>query len=335
MKPFQSVKSSDCTEDFKNVKHLVFAGGGIRGVAYVGALNSIYETTGIDFSLSAHRPQSCTGVSVGSLVSLLICIGYSLIELNEFATSLLTKTFVDVNPMLLLKGEVSIDSGEKLRNYLVDILERKGFTDQTTLLDLKMQQKIKLETSCTDLTTASVVHLNYETYPNLPVIDAVMASMALPIIFPPIKGPNGHLWGDGGILENYPISRYDASNVLGFSFKWKIDGKPDSLLSYILRLVQIQQIPNEICSWRLMKPEHRKRTIMIDVGSISLLGPNWDFALTKEICDALLVCGSTAAIQVMKNWSKQSDCLVDSNDPGSLLVSNEKRILPSHIENLS
>jgi predicted acylesterase/phospholipase RssA len=328
MKPFTNFKESECTNDFKNIRHLVFAGGGIRGVAFIGALKSIYDKTGIDFSLIAHRPLSITGVSVGALLSLLIVTGHSIQELVEFSTSLLSESFVSIDPLHLLKGGLSVDNGDKLKVFLCKLLQKKGFTEETTLSQLTSTTKIMLETVVTNLTTASIHYVSSETYPDLPVITAVMASMSLPLIFPPVKGPSGHLWADGGILENFPIRKYDADSTLGFTFLWKIDGKPDSLLSYIMRLIQLQQIPSEICSWNLMPKKHKKRSIVIDCGGISLLGSNWDFALTLETKEALLNIGKRAAEDKMNSWLLYSE--IDA-DPGSRLPSFSPRTLPSFL----
>lgn len=329
MKSFTSVKESTCTESFKNIRHLVFAGGGIRGVAFVGALKSIYDTTGIDFSLIAHRPLTCTGVSVGALLSLLIVIGFSVHELIDFSNSLINESFVTIDPMFLLKGGLSVDNGDKLKLFLENLMEKKGFSPLTTLSQLYIANRVSLETLVTNLTTASVLFLNHETHPDLRVVTAVMASMSLPLIFPPVKGWNGHLWADGGIMDNFPIRKYPALNTLGFSFMWKIDGKPDSLFSFILRLIQIQQISQEICSWNLLPIEFKRRTIVIDCGSINMLGPNWDFALTSEIREALLTIGKKSADDKMREWNavyKEIDI-----DPGSRLPSISARILPSYL----
>ncbi len=329
MKSFTSVKESTCTEDFKNVRHLVFAGGGIRGLAFVGALKSIYDTTGIDFSLIAHRPLTCTGVSVGALLSLLIVIGFSVHELIDFSNSLINESFVTIDPMFLLKGGLSVDNGDKLKLFLEKLMEKKGFSPLTTLSQLYIATRVSLETLVTNLTTASVLFLNHETNPDLKVITAVMSSMSLPLIFPPVKGSNGHLWADGGIMDNFPIRKYPASSTLGFSFMWKIDGKPDSLFSFILRIIQMQQIAQEICSWNLLPLDLKRRTIVIDCGSISMLGPNWDFALTSEIREALLAIGKKSADDKMREWNdvyKEIDI-----DPGSRLPSISARILPSYL----
>lgn len=318
-----------CTSDLLNVKHLVFAGGGIRGLAVVGSLKSIFDQTGIDFSLIAHRPKSCTGVSIGALISLLIVIGFSVHDLIEFSKTLLNESFVTINPMHLLKGGLSVDNGEKLKILLEKQLRSRGFPASITLLQLFESTKVNLETVVTDLTTASIVYLSHETFPDLLVSTAVLSSMSLPLIFPPVKASNGHLWADGGILENFPIRKYPSEFVLGFSFLWKIDGKPDSLLSFIMRLIQLQNIPSEIASWHLLKPDYKKRTILIDCGSISMLGPNWDFALTLEIREALLHIGKHAAETTLENWGRK--CIELNVDPGSRLPSLIPRILPSFL----
>lgn len=329
MKPFTNVKETSCTNDFQNVRHLVFAGGGIRGLAFVGALKAIYDKTGIDFSLIAHRPIMCTGVSVGALLSLLIVIGFSVHELLDFSSSLLNETFVSINPLLLLKGGLSVDNGEKLTAFLTSLLEKKGFSASTTLSQLFIATRVSLETVITNLTTASVMYINHESHPTLSVITAVMASMSLPLIFPPVKGTNGHVWADGGIMENFPMHKYPAETSLGFTFIWKIDGKPDSLLSYIMRLIQLQQIPQEICSWNLMPVALKRKCIVIDCGSISMLGPNWDFALTSEIREALLLIGKKAADEKMSTWTEPYSEI--DIDPGSRLPSISPRILPSYM----
>ena len=329
MKPFLNLKDSTCTNDFKNIKHLVFAGGGIKGLAFVGALKSIYDKTGIDFSLIAHKPSTCTGVSIGALLAFLIVIGFSVHELLEFSNSLVNESFVTIDPLHLLKGGLSVDTGEKLKLFLINILQKKGFPATITLAQLFSLTKVQLETVVTNLTTASILYLNHELYPDVPVLTAVMASMSLPLIFPPVKGTSGHLWADGGILENYPIRKYTPQKTLGFTFLWKIDGKPDSLLSYIMRLIQLQQIPSEICSWNLLPIELKQRSIVIDCGSINMLGSNWDFALTLEIKEALLLIGKKSADEKMKTWNdeyKEIDI-----DPGSRLPSISTRILPLYL----
>ena len=60
-----------------------------------------------------------------------------------------------------------------------------------------------------------------------------------------------------------------------------------------------------------------------------MLGPNWDFALTSEILEALLTIGKKSSDDKMREWNavyKEIDI-----DPGSRLPSISARILPSYL----
>jgi hypothetical protein len=61
-----------------------------------------------------------------------------------------------------------------------------------------------------------------------------------------------------------------------------------------------------------------------------MLGPNWDFALTSEIREALLMIGKKAADEKMKTWNDVSYKDIDI-DPGSRLPSLSIRVLPSYL----
>ena len=60
----------------KMIRALVFSGGGIRGLAFVGCLRALEE---LDI---LNQVECYIGTSIGSIVSLLVCIDYKYNELN-------------------------------------------------------------------------------------------------------------------------------------------------------------------------------------------------------------------------------------------------------------
>ena len=61
--------------DYKNATCLVLPSGGIKGVYLLGALHYLYETCGMD------HIQSYYGTSIGSIISGLLIIGFTPMEI--------------------------------------------------------------------------------------------------------------------------------------------------------------------------------------------------------------------------------------------------------------
>jgi predicted acylesterase/phospholipase RssA len=67
-----------------------------------------------------------------------------------------------------------------------------------------------------DLMSFELVEFSHLSHPDMPILDAVRASSALPILFQPVEY-NGRLYTDGGFLLNYPLVKCtaDPSTILG------------------------------------------------------------------------------------------------------------------------
>jgi hypothetical protein len=305
----------------------VFAGGGIRGLAYIGALQYLRDVKCVDFG--AHRPklQSVAGVSIGSLLALLICCGYSVPELIAFGADIQHSDVMMPDPVRLLSGELSVDNGETLASFIKEKLVRKGFSPDTTFSQLFACTGIKFHVTVSDTTDASVVHITPDTHPHLPVYLAVQASMSIPLIFPPVKSPDGHLWVDGGLLENFPIVRFHPGDVLGFNFRWSMEKQGTTLITHMLRVMQIIQLPGDVAQKQLMSDEHRDRIVEIDTGDVTTLGSAISAdSVTMETRTHLMAAGSRAMRDKIYVW----DNIVGITDKKHV-----KRELPAYLSALS
>jgi predicted acylesterase/phospholipase RssA len=289
--------------DFQAIKCLVFAGGGIRGLAYIGALQYLRDVKCVDFG--AHRPklESLAGVSIGSLLALLICCGYSVPELISFGGEITHDDVMIPDPVRLFSGELSIDNGETLSAFIKEKLVRKGFSPDTTFSQLFACTGIKFHVTVSDTTTASVVQITPDSHPHLPVYLAVQASMSIPLIFPPVKSPEGHLWVDGGLLENFPIMRFDPSSVLGFNFRWSMEKPGTTLVTHMLRVMQIIQLPGDVAQKHLMSEAHQNRIVEIDTGDVTTLGSAIaQESVSMETRTHLMAAGSRAMRDKIYIW---------------------------------
>lgn len=159
---------------------LALGGGGARGLAHIGVIKVLKEANvPIDFIV---------GTSMGGVVGGLFASGMSLDELEHEAIQL-TRPSQMIRLMDISLPKRGLVSENRLRPYLQRLLKRE--IDIETLspplavvtVDLKSQKEIVLRKG--------------------PLIDAMMATSAVPGIFPPVD-IEMHSLVDGGVLNNVP-----------------------------------------------------------------------------------------------------------------------------------
>merc|ERR1711965_1261053 len=119
----------------------------------------------------------------------------------------------------------------------------------------------------------------------MPVWKAVVASMAVPILFRPVDY-DGHLYVDGGVFENVPLCPFGASaQVLTFRFAGGVPAQSSGELhasgfpAYVRRLMQCAVSFHERSQLRQSVPvQVRHRVIEVDSGSMQSL----QFRITRE-----------------------------------------------------
>ncbi|MEK7464858.1 MAG: patatin-like phospholipase family protein [Patescibacteria group bacterium] len=174
---------------------LVLPGGFLRGAFQAGALKAFHER-GI-------RPSYIVGVSVGALNGAAFAAGKmdSLLSLYEAATPRPSKFLYDWNLAGLLRlffWSESVFVAGPLRR----LIEK-----QLGLGDL-MASDIKLDIIATDFQDGTeVVFSNHNPDHRDPKLltEALLASAAMPVVFPPIIYRDHQLF-DGGVIQENPIS---------------------------------------------------------------------------------------------------------------------------------
>ena len=65
------------------------------------------------------------------------------------------------------------------------------------------------------------MQLSVDTTPNVRVIDGIMASLSIPVLFKPCSLENSEeVYVDGGLINNFPINVFDPSTTLGIRLCW-------------------------------------------------------------------------------------------------------------------
>lgn len=157
---------------------LALGSGGARGVAHIGFLQALTE---------ADIHASCvTGCSMGAIVGACYCAGIPMDDVREQVFKLRVSRIatLNINP---IKANGLFNMG-KARKLLTDHLGEKTFTEL----------EIPFQCVATDLAAGRSVWLKHGV-----VVDAALASSALPGVFTPIQAEGIRLV-DGGVLERVP-----------------------------------------------------------------------------------------------------------------------------------
>lgn len=181
---------------------LVMGGGGMKGIAHIGVWKAI-EEAGI-------RPDAIMGTSIGSLIAAAIAGGYGWKELAEIARMLTKDDIVAINRRAVFFGgvrEEAVFLGDHFRRYIERIMPVKTFSEM----------KIPFRLNTVSLVSGDEVWFGTGVREDLPVADAVYASCALPIYFPPLHAGGDH-FVDGGVIDVLPIRKaalWGAERIIG------------------------------------------------------------------------------------------------------------------------
>lgn len=209
-----------------HVAHLVFEGGGVRGIAYAGALE-VLEEAGVLANV-----ESTSGTSVGGLVAVLYAVGYSPHELMAVLADLKIQRFNDGRWMFIggasrMSRRYGWYRGEHFETWVASLIERKTSQRDLTFGDLhalRTEDPRFKEPAvfATDLTLQRTVKFSCETSPDMPLHLAARITMSVPLYFSavfldsamqpvrkPARGGRYRVLVDGGIGANYPLGWYN------------------------------------------------------------------------------------------------------------------------------
>jgi NTE family protein len=267
---------------------MIVCSGGINGIAIVGALYNFILNNDIS------NIKTFMGISVGSLITMLLTTGYDKDEIMNLFLDIEMKDFSDFKISRFLQ-DYGLDNGENIKRLLKAILMYKNFSPDLTFKELYDQTGNKLIIIGTNVNKGVPIYYNIENYPNTKIVDAIRVSSSFPGVYTPVIENNHHLI-DGAILEPYPLHYFDNKDeVIGFLIKNNIPSserlkeyKIDSLKSYYMSIINILL---DAYLEKCFDGKH-KHTIYID--KEDLKQDVMDFNLTKDVKHSLVDIGKKA-----------------------------------------
>ncbi len=257
----------------------VFEGGGVKGVAFVGALKRL-EEEGIKISRIA-------GTSGGAIVAALACAGYTADQMkdilwqksfNDFANIniflkkrwriIFSRYIWDVISLFLSGSGYGVFKTDKFYKWIKVLLKQKGVTDFKSA-------PLYLRVFAVDLLRQKLLQFDRDKTPDLEVAEAVRLSMSLPLFFR-AKIKKNALIVDGGILANYPIDTFSDKDSLISTIGFKLISKerilppsfPRNIFAYLMRIFETMQSAYERIH---VEDAEWARTVPIPTGAISTI----------------------------------------------------------------
>jgi NTE family protein len=288
----------------------VFSGGGVKGIAIIGAVKAI-EEKGFSFKRVA-------GTSAGSIIASLVAAGYSSDEIFKMMDEINLKDFLDprktflpapFGKWILLYWRLGLYKGNVLEGWIAEKLALKGLR---TFADLPPN---KLRVIASDLTNGRLVVIPNDL-PNygipigsFSIAKAIRMSCSIPYFFEPvkIKSVDGcNVVVDGGVLSNFPMWLFDQENVkkvrpvLGIKLTTNGSNQPpkNKINNAIQMFEALFETMKDAHDSRYISRKHEKNIIFIPTEGVL----STEFDLSDERKQALFQVGEQSANEFLKKW---------------------------------
>jgi len=193
------------------IENLVFEGGGVHGLGYIGALKHL-ERAGL---LAGVRRVA--GTSVGALIAAFTACGLTPAEMEIevrditkyllFGTTSVCRALVNV-----YKRWGMYDLSLGMSRWLEDVFRRRLGNANITMSGIAKECHITVF----NVTRMRNDVISAATAPHARLVDALAAAMSVQLLFVPLPIPNcgtTDIYADGGLTNNMPLYIFDAGAV--------------------------------------------------------------------------------------------------------------------------
>jgi len=266
----------------------VFAGGGVRGTAYVGALKALSEQ---NITLTGYASSS-----VGAIIASLLAVGYNYDELSRMALGLNYQQFKDL--YLPARKDFGFFKGDGFYYWIKENIENKFYHNKGLACSTKPVTFSDLDKDliiiATDVSNGIFKEFSRVKTPDVEIAYAVRASVSIPGFFKPVW-ENGKCLVDGDIINNFPVWK-ESNDILANTnskiLEFRLEGseKPKKISNFLDYFSAIIETSYNI-STEILEAKYginaQFDVIKIDTGKIKIM----DFNISDEAKEALILSG--------------------------------------------
>ncbi|SDH50545.1 NTE family protein [Alteribacillus persepolensis] len=289
----------------------VFAGGGVKAFAFLGAME-VMEERRFQFERTA-------GTSAGALMAALVQAGYTAEELKSILLSLEVSDLLQKTKWMRRAPWLSwLSVYWKLGLYKGDTFEQwvKGLLAEKNIYTFRDLPKGSLRIVASDISSGKMMVLpddleDYGYNPDrFPVALAVRMSCMLPYFFEPVKLKSRqgkkHIIVDGGILSNFPIWLYRdpvsglcKRPVIGFQLSPSLKEMEQHKINNAVELYQsLFDTMRKAHDLRYMAENDAQNVVFLPIEDVKTT----NFDLTIEQKEKLINIGRTETKKFLKTW---------------------------------
>jgi NTE family protein len=198
-------------------RNLVFEGGSVKGIAYLGALE-VLEEKGVLPNITR-----IGGTSAGAITAVLAGLNFSPEEMKNILWKMDFKNFLDdswgvIRDIERLRTEYGWHKGRFFRDWIGELIRQKTGNSNSTFADIEASRAKNgfrsLYFMGTNLSTGFSEIFSVEHTPGMCVADAARISMSIPLFFAAPRALRGDVYTDGGVMDNYPVKLFDQQKYL-------------------------------------------------------------------------------------------------------------------------
>ena len=265
----------------------IFAGGGVRGTAYVGALKAL-EENGIEISGMA-------GSSVGALFASLVAVGYTQEEIKNLFYDINYQIFKDL--YIPLGKDFGFFKGDEVYFWVKNKLENKFYGNNknensppVTFKDLDKELVIV----ASDVSYTKFKEYNKVKTPDVEIAHAVRASISLPGFFKPVW-ENDRCLVDGDVINNFPLWKIHSdiiSNTNSRILEFRLESSEtpreiNNIFDYFNAILDTNYNIATETLYREFGENDQFEIIRIDTGKIKVI----DFGISNKEKDQMIEDG--------------------------------------------
>lgn len=287
---------------------LVFEGGGVKAISYVGVLKALEENN--------YKIQRCAGSSAGAIISALIIAGYTSEELKDVIDNTDFKLFnktTKIGKIPIVGSFISLlvnngkYDGSIIEQWMDTLLTKKGITK---FKDVIVNGKSALKIIVADITKRKMIIIpddlpNYGIDPlEFSIAKAIRMSCSIPFYFTPGKLEYSNLTSyivDGGLLSNFPIWIFDSDNTnyptIGIKIKDLDSYTSQGKTGIISFLRDVIDAPINVDPENFVRNKDRLRILIIDYGAKIKAS---DFKKINKYIDPLIKNGYDQTLNFLK-----------------------------------
>ena len=199
--------------NLSDLKHLVLSGGGLLGISYIGLFRYLEEHNAV------RQIKTISGCSAGAMFGSFLAVGYKSNEVENIIKNMKFQEYLNINADSIINfiSSKGLDTCKNLMTLIRKCIKDKTGDENITFSQIQEKYNINLKVGVTNLSTSRFELLGTHNMPNLPICQAINASIAIPFIFEPVI-INNDVYCDGALVDSLPIE-----HIVDFEHKILLD----------------------------------------------------------------------------------------------------------------